>query len=309
MDKRYPVTMMCGPCVPWTRDWEFDEAAFRAEVGYLVEHGVKSLYIFGTAGEGYAVNGRVFAQVVRAFVDECGKVDGVMPMTGIISTSLMEMLDRIAIGRELGCRDFQIALPCWGALSDAEVLDFFRLVCGRFPDCRFIHYNNGPRSKKLCTIDLYLKLAAAVPNLVAVKYSTSNMYEIYSIVSADCPLAFYMVDGGYTYGAMLGTCGFLNSFAAIDADLAWKYFYAGQNRDYPTLLDLDLYYKELNDCFLPVTREVIDSAMDKTIERVANNQFSNTLYPPYQGLTEEEFALIDRGMKAVRTKYRLKYGL
>jgi dihydrodipicolinate synthase/N-acetylneuraminate lyase len=84
-----------------------------------------------------------------------------------------------------------------------------------------IHYNNGPRFKKQCTIGLYVKLASLVLNLVAVKYSTANMYEINGIVTAECPLAFYLVDGGYTYGIMKGQCGFLNSFTSIDMNLAW----------------------------------------------------------------------------------------
>jgi dihydrodipicolinate synthase/N-acetylneuraminate lyase len=66
-----------------------------------------------------------------------------------------------------------------------EVIDFFKTLGSRFPDCRFIHYNNGPHLKKLCKIDLYKELAKEVPNLVAVKYSTPNMYEIHGIVTAD----------------------------------------------------------------------------------------------------------------------------
>lgn len=149
------------------------------------------------------MNTDVFKQIVSAFTDECKKGDDIMPMKGIISTSMMEIIERIEIGVSLGCKDFQIALPCWGALSDDEVINYFKIICGKFSECHFIHYNNGPRSKKLCTIDLYVKLAKIVPNLVAVKYSTHNMNEIYNIITTDCPIAFYLVDGGYTFGAML----------------------------------------------------------------------------------------------------------
>jgi dihydrodipicolinate synthase/N-acetylneuraminate lyase len=309
MDKRYPITMMCAACVPWTEDWQFNETTFRRQVRNLVRHDVKSIYIFGTAGEGYAVNAAVFARVVEALVDECSQGSGVMPMTGIISTSMMEMLDRIKIAGDLGCRDFQVAFPCWGALSDEEVMDYFKALCFKYPDYRFIHYNNGPRSKKLCKIDLYEKLAREVPNLVAAKYSTGNMGEINNIVDADCPITFFLVDKGYTYGSMKGSCGLLNSFASVDLQLAWKYFYAGQNRDYATLLDLDSYYKELNDSFNFISRDMIDSAFDKSIERMADPEFNNTLYPPYQGLTEAEFKIVDAKMKATLKKYQAKYCL
>jgi dihydrodipicolinate synthase/N-acetylneuraminate lyase len=304
MNKRYPITMMCAACVPWTDDWQFDEIAFRKQVKHLVLNNVKSIYIFGTAGEGYAVNTKLFTRVVKVFINECSKGTNVMPMVGIISTSMMEILDRIKIARDLGCKDFQIAFPCWGALNDEEVLNFFKIICEQFLDCRFIHYNNGPRSKRLCKIDIYMKLAEEVSNLVAVKYSTGNIGEISNILKADSPLTFYMVDTNYTFGSMKGTCGFLNSFASIDMDLAWEYFCAGQNRDYETLLHLDSFYKELNGCFDIIDRELIDSAFDKTIERVADHSFRNTLYPPYKGLTEEEFKIIDGRMKIVVAKYK-----
>ena len=54
MEKRYPITMMCAACIPWTDDFDFDEAKFRVHVKDLVDGGAKSIYIMGTAGEGYA---------------------------------------------------------------------------------------------------------------------------------------------------------------------------------------------------------------------------------------------------------------
>ena len=43
--KRYPITMMCAACIPWTDDMQFDEASFRSEVKHLIDHDVKSIYI------------------------------------------------------------------------------------------------------------------------------------------------------------------------------------------------------------------------------------------------------------------------
>ena len=36
---------------------------------------------------------------------------------------------------------FQITLPSWGTLDEAETMLFFTTVCSKFPDCRFMHYN------------------------------------------------------------------------------------------------------------------------------------------------------------------------
>ena len=304
MEKRYPLTMMCAACIPWTDDFDFDEAKFRVHVKDLVDGGAKSIYIMGTAGEGYALDIDTFTRVVRAFLDVCKDGEDVMPMVGLISTSAKEIMHRIEIAQSLGCRDFQIALPCWGALTDDEVVEYFKMVCGRFPDCRFIHYNNGPRSKKLVTADLYVKLAQLVPNLVAAKYSTHNMPEIYILAKTQCPITFYLVDGGYTFGAMVGQFGFLNSFYSINMKLAWKYFEAGQNRDYETLLHGDAFYRDTSECFSFIERPLIDSAYDKSIERVADPDFDNKLYPPYMGLTEDEFEKVNKTMREIIEKYK-----
>jgi len=304
MNKRYPYTMMCAACIPWTEDFQFDEAAFRREVAHLIEGGAKSIYIMGTAGEGYSLDTPMFTEIVRVFMDCCKDAPDVMPMTGIISTSMPEMIARIRIAYGLGCRDYQIACPCWGGMNDEEVVTFFKTVCGLFPDCRFIHYNNGPRSKTKVTGPLYVRIAKEVPNLVAAKYSTSNMYEIQDLAALDCPLVFYLVDGGYCFGSMVGQFGFLNSFASLDMGLAWKCFNAGQVRDYATVVKYTVMYMELSAALEKIDRPMMDSALDKTIERVADSRFPNRLYPPYSGLTEEEFAQVDAEMKQVLANYR-----
>lgn len=307
MHRRYPITMMCAACIPWTEDLRFDEVSFRREVSHLIKGGAKSIYILGTAGEGYAMDTPLFTQVVTTFLDACKEGEGVMPMVGIISTSMPEMIERIRLAYELGARDFQIACPCWGELNDGDLMRFFKIVCGAFPDCRFMHYNNGPRSKTKATAAQYVRIAKEVPNLVAAKYSTSNMYEIYTLAQAECPMSFYLVDSGYAFGSMIGEFGLLNSFASVDMDLAWQWFHAGQNKEYEKLVDLTTMYMRLSDALAIVNRPIMDAALDKTIERVADHRFSNKLYPPYEGLREEEFAIVDRGMKQVLAEYQEKY--
>jgi hypothetical protein len=111
-----------------------------------------------------------------------------------------------------------------------------------------------------------------------------------------------MVDAGYTFWEAVGECGLSNSFASVDMELAWKYFYTGQNNELEVLI-------ELVECFKIIDREIMDSALDKTIERVADNSFNNTLYPPYDGLTEWEFEIVNKGMREAVGKYRGMYGL
>ena len=69
--------------VPWDEHEQLDEKVFRQEVRHFIELGFKDLYIFGTAGEGHAVDTPRFDRIVRVFREETDR-DGVTPMVGII---------------------------------------------------------------------------------------------------------------------------------------------------------------------------------------------------------------------------------
>lgn len=303
MEKRYPITMMAAACIPWNEQYRFEEPVFRKEVRAMVGANLKSIYIFGTAGEGFAVSDEMFETIAAVFRDEM-KAPGLMPMVCVISVSLPQMIHRIERAYGIGFRDFQLAFPPWGALRDSEVDSFFREICGRFEDCRFMHYNNGSRSKRKLDIRDYTRLAQHHPNLVAVKYSTVDVYEIEAIMNTECPLTFYFVDNGYTFGSMFGECGFLNSFASVDFDLSWKHFEAGRAKDYSTLLKMERYLFELTQAFSDVPGDRIDAAYDKSIERVHLPELSQRLYPPYEGISDEDFILVKQKMLDAVKKYK-----
>ena len=46
------------------------EDVFRKEVQVVLKLGFKHLYVFGTAGEGYAVDSKRFQQIVRVFRED-----------------------------------------------------------------------------------------------------------------------------------------------------------------------------------------------------------------------------------------------
>jgi dihydrodipicolinate synthase/N-acetylneuraminate lyase len=117
--KRYPSAIMSTCCVPWDDRDRFAESIFRRGVR-LALAGTPHLYIFGTAGEGYAVTDRQFDEIVTAFADEM-RQGGAEPMVGVIHLSLGTILERIERCRAAGVRRFQISLPSWGALNEREL--------------------------------------------------------------------------------------------------------------------------------------------------------------------------------------------
>src|SRR6185436_2188682 len=112
--KRFPSCILSTCCIPWDDRDQFAERIFRAQVRAALA-GTQHLYVFGTAGEGYAVTDRQFDQVVAAFTDEMRQA-GAEPMVGVIHLSLGTILERIERCRDAGVRQFQISLPSWGAL-------------------------------------------------------------------------------------------------------------------------------------------------------------------------------------------------
>src|SRR5262245_7426667 len=234
--KRYPHCILATCVVPWDEQGNLAEDLFRHEIRDLLAHGTKHLYLFGTAGEGYAVSDRQYDRIVRVFHEEMQAGRG-EAMVGVISLSLSTIQERIARTRDLGITRFQISLPSWGALSEREVFEFFRQVCGRFPDCQFLHYNLL-RTKRLVTPREYARLADEHPNLVATKNSTDSLERIEDLILLSPRLQHFLSETGYAHGCLIGECGLLGSIVVMNWATGHKFFEAGQRRDVATLMTM-----------------------------------------------------------------------
>lgn len=285
--RRYPACIMTTCCIPWDDDGRFVEPIFRRGVRTTLEHGTRSLYVFGTAGEGYAVTDRQFDQIVSAFADEMQKA-GAEPMVGVIHLSLGTILERIERCRDAGVRHFQISLPGWGALGERELFEFFDQVCGRFTDCQFMHYNLS-RTKRIVTGKEYGRLAAAHPNLVATKNTGDSLAHIRSLLEEAPRLQHFLSESGFAYGCQFGECSILASFVMNWPRLK-TFWEAGRRRDFDTLRsiqrEIDIVVQTL---FETVPDNRIDGAYDKLFAKMYDPEFPLRLLPPYIGSTDEEF--------------------
>jgi dihydrodipicolinate synthase/N-acetylneuraminate lyase len=295
----FSPTILATCVVPWDADGNFMEDLFRHQVRYLLGQGVTNLYIFGTAGEGYAVSDRQFDQVVPVF-QEAMKAGG-EPMVGVISLSLPTIIERIGRCREMGIRLFQISLPAWGALSESELFEFFRQVCGRFPDCRFLHYNLM-RTKRLVTPGEYARLLRQHGNLVATKNSTDSLDRIEGLLSLAPELCHFFDEIAYATASQMGECGLLASLSTPNWQAARAYFEAGRRRDTATLLpmlhELTAMARDLSE--VVGTTAHIDGAFDKMLWRLHDNRFPLRLLPPYFGVSE---ACFEKFRRLVQEKY------
>lgn len=284
--KRFPRGIACTCCIPWDDDDHLAEPIFRRAIRQTLTR-TPLVYLFGTAGEGYAVTDQQFAQIVAVFADEMRLRDA-HPMVGVIHLSLGTIVERIQRGRDLGVRHFQISLPSWGALSDRELFHFFDRVCGRFPDCQFMHYNL-PRTKRLVTGKEYGKLAEAHPNLVATKNCGDSLAHLQSLLEDAPQLQHFLSEMGYAYASLLGECSILASFV-----MNWPklnvLLQAGIRHDVATLAAIR---REvgivLRTLFEAVPDGRIDGSYDKLFSKMYDPAFPLRLLPPYLGSSDDEF--------------------
>ena len=298
--KRYRSCVLATCCVPWQDDFTFAGEIFRRQVRHLIAQGISDLYIFGTAGEGYAVTETQFDEIAEAFLDET-RGDGVQGMIGVISLSLPTIIERIERSREMGARRFQLSLPSWGVLRDPELDIFFRETCGRFPDCEFLHYNLQ-RTGRIITGAEYGRLAERHPNLVATKNSTTDKQRLHALLTEAPQLQHFITEVGFAEAAMMGECGLLISVANSNLALGRAYFEAGRRRDKAALAETAREASELIAELLklagPDTH--MDGAFDKMFCRVNDPRFPLRLLPPYRGATE---AVFEQFVQLLKEKY------
>jgi dihydrodipicolinate synthase/N-acetylneuraminate lyase len=275
--------------VPWNEDGTLAESIFRKSIRTLIEQGLPDLYIFGTAGDGYAVTESLFDRITSIFVEEMREA-GSEPMVGAISLSLPIILDRIERAGKLGVRQFQISLPSWGALSDKELATFFQEVCGRFPEFQFLHYNL-PRTKRIVMPKEYALLAEKHPNLVATKCAIGEVGMIAGLLQYAGDLRHFFTEQNFAAGSLLGECGFLISIASIHPRRARQYFEAGVKRDINTLNSMRAELMGLHNEMTNALGSTvyIDGAYDKLFSRIAVKEFPLRLLPPYDYVSDAAF--------------------
>jgi dihydrodipicolinate synthase/N-acetylneuraminate lyase len=286
---RYHQAILASCEIPWTEKEELMEDLFREEVRRTLQSGFNNLYIFGTAGEGYAVDTPRFRRIVDIFFEETNK-DSVFPQVGIIGLSTANILERLSYAYEVGFRTFQISMPSWGVLNDNEVLKFFTDVCGAYPDCRFLHYNL-PRTKRVLSGDDYRRLADAVPNLAATKNTGTNHGSTIDLIEKAPEIQHFLGEAMLPFGTLCGECSLLSSYGPafpLKTKQLFEYAVTGQTEK------LFRFHKE----YLAVVRDVaapalkhqrIDGAYDKLWVRLGGLPMPLRLLSPYESLPEETY--------------------
>lgn len=293
---RYPSTVMVSVVCPWDDAEQLDEAAFRHEIRHAVDAGFRHIYVFGTAGEGYAVDSARFRRVIEVFGDALAGTDAT-PMVGVIGLSTANVVERLAVAYALGFREFQVSLPSWSVPNDAEVVAYLTAVCGAFPDARFMHYNTA-RVGRIVNGALYRDLVQRIPNLVATKTMTADLGVVAGVVRDAPELMHFLTETTIAHGALYGEVALLGTFGALAPRRSWALWEAARAGRHREAAEIGSWFERLNtEVFAPLMVDRrIDGAYDKLIERLSPGQeaFPLRMLSPYRTIGDDEAATARR---------------
>ena len=293
MSVRYHQALLVSCVTPWDEREELIEPLFRKEIQHLRALGFTDLYIFGTACEGYAVDSVRFERIVEVFAEETLHLQAASlswPQVGVIGLSTCAVKERLRIAYNYGFRVFQLSLPCWGVLNDAETTNFFQDVCGSFADCQFLHYNLM-RTKRLLAGKDYRRLADLIPNLVATKNTSSDVGLAAGLMRHAPDLQHFLGETTFPTGCLYGECSLLSSFGPMLPTRTRGFFECGRKRDFGRLFELQReYLLMINEVLSPMLEHPrIDGAYDKALARLGGLEMPLRLLSPYEALPEEAF--------------------
>lgn len=288
MEKRYPSAMMATALIPWDENNNFMTEVFDRQVEHMIDGGLKHIYLFGTAGEGYAVSNRQFTDIVRRF-SELMSGDGLKPMVGLIDMSVSRMIEKLEIAYSHGIREYQFSLPNWGPLNNDEVFEFFDALLPKYQDCKFLNYDLK-RTKRFLEPEELFELALLHPNFAAVKYTRGEESDFTAIAASGTPLQFFVTEKNFLNLSKLTECGLLMSISNIDLGLATEFYMdcKGGNFDKAQVI-MDKLWEIRTGMIDSIDFPAIDGVYDKLYTKYNVRDFPLRLLPPYQCASENAF--------------------
>jgi dihydrodipicolinate synthase/N-acetylneuraminate lyase len=280
-EPRFPRGIMATCCVPWDESFRFMEDVFRRHVRATVRQ-TPLVYIFGTAGEGYAVDRSQFETIVRVFVEEMRSA-GAEPMVGVISLSPGEAHQRIEYARGLGVRRFLFTLPSWEPCTPAETEIWFEQICGRRPDCQFLHYNLM-RAGRLVQPEEYARLVLRHENLVATKNASDSMSFLRRLMTMAPQLRHFIVGPGFPAACLFGPAGLLIAMESMNWSTARGFYDAAVAKDADAAFAMSAELRDVLAHMMSMSgfRGNVDGAFDKVFAKFHVRDFPLRVLPPYE---------------------------
>lgn len=156
----------------WNDDDSLDLGRIEAELDALAAFGVDGIYSNGTAGEFHSLTEDEFDTVSELLAARC-EAASIPFQIGVSHMSAQISLERLRRSVALAPAAFQVILPDWYPVSDAEAIAFLSRMAENAEGVGLVLYN-PPHAKRVLPPETIGTLRRAVPGIVGVKVADGD---------------------------------------------------------------------------------------------------------------------------------------
>lgn len=160
---------------PFRADGSVDHAFLQRHIIWMLDAGCRGIIPLGSLGEGATLTASEKREILRTCVDTCAGRAPVIP--GIAGLSTVEAVQLIEDAERMGCRGAMV-LPPYAYSTDWREMRAHVEAVIRSTSMPCILYNNPIAYKTDFLPEQIVELAAAIPNLSAVKESSGDVRRV-----------------------------------------------------------------------------------------------------------------------------------
>jgi 4-hydroxy-tetrahydrodipicolinate synthase len=213
---------------PFTKDYQLDEGALRAEVDWCVRNGAHGVVATPSIGEFLHLSE---AERVRAFevtLDQARKHPNILTVAMTSGATTLEVLKFAKIAGEMGYDAQQLIPPYYWRCGEEEVYKHYQMVAeaGHLP---VVVYHNPALSKFTMSPKFFGRLCG-VPGIVAIKEVLTDLQHLEALYDeVNGRVQVLQTFRAFLTGLLLGAAGgFINVFAVPASAKLLKLFQAGE---------------------------------------------------------------------------------
>ncbi|MBK4720822.1 dihydrodipicolinate synthase family protein [Azospirillum sp. YIM DDC1] len=221
---------------PFTADGEIDEAAFRAQVRFMLQKGVHGVCVGGSTGEGHTLSTE---ELTRLVAISCEEVDGAVPVVaGIIVNSTRDAIAKARALEHLPVAALQVTPVHYVFKPDEDAtLAHFRTLASetRMP---IVIYNVVPWN--YLSPSLLVRIMKEIDSVIGVKQSAGDLKLMADLLNEQVPgkLVFTAVDALLYPSFALGAHGTIAANPAAVPGVTVALWNAVQAGDHPRALEI-----------------------------------------------------------------------
>lgn len=151
----------------WDQEDALDLGRVDAEIEALLAHGVRGIYMNGSAGEFHAQTDDEFTAIAETLAARC-EAAGTPFQIGVSHMSAQISLERLRRAVPLAPSAVQVILPDWFPVTDEEAVRFLARMADEADGIGLILYA-PPHAKRRLDVGDLARLSEAVPALIGVK--------------------------------------------------------------------------------------------------------------------------------------------